>query len=51
MVDDEDAAFDGSLLAADKRCSGAFKLRYGRSLSSSLYMRLLVGGAQQDEQD
>jgi len=49
MVEDEDAAFDGSMLAADKRCSGAFQLRYGRSLSSALYTRLLIGGAQQDE--
>jgi hypothetical protein len=49
LAEDEDAPFDGSLLAADKRCFGAFQLRYGSALSRTLYTRLLLAGSQLGE--
>lgn len=49
LAEDEDAPFDGSLLAADKRCFAAFQARYGRGLSRALYTQLLLCGAPQDE--
>lgn len=51
LAEDEDAPFDGSLLAADKRCFGAFQLRYGAALSRPLYTRLLLAGSQLGDQE
>jgi hypothetical protein len=42
MAADEDAPFDGALLAAEQRCQAAFQLRYGRGLARPLYERLLA---------
>jgi hypothetical protein len=53
LADEEDAAFDGGLYAADAKCYVAFKLRYGRGLRRDLYQQLLQqpagGGGDEDE--